>query len=96
MYEQGLFFFVCTVPGSPSASNAIFLRQRYSPYWLYFPAFAVVMSGLVIYFWHATRTSYLYILAIGTMTDLAWHTAQPKNRENPMSGYLRTYRAGEI
>ncbi|KAI9567985.1 solute carrier family 35 member SLC35F1/F2/F6, partial [Boletus coccyginus] len=36
------------------ASNAIFLRQHYSPYWLYFPAFAVVMSGLVIYFWHAT------------------------------------------
>jgi len=27
---------------------------HYSPYWLYFPAFAVVMSGLVIYFWHAT------------------------------------------
>ncbi|KAG9311881.1 solute carrier family 35 member SLC35F1/F2/F6 [Chiua virens] len=27
---------------------------HYTPYWLYFPAFAVVMSGLLIYFWHAT------------------------------------------
>lgn len=27
---------------------------RYSPYWLYFVAFAIVISGLVIYFWHAT------------------------------------------
>jgi len=27
---------------------------HYSPYWLYFPAFAVVILGLVVYFWHAT------------------------------------------
>ncbi|KAI0028671.1 DUF914-domain-containing protein [Vararia minispora EC-137] len=27
---------------------------HYSPYWLYFPAFAVVILGLVIYFWHST------------------------------------------
>ncbi|KIJ63079.1 hypothetical protein HYDPIDRAFT_134817 [Hydnomerulius pinastri MD-312] len=27
---------------------------HYSPYWLYFPAFVVVILGLVIYFWHAT------------------------------------------
>lgn len=27
---------------------------HFSPYWLYFPAFVVVISGLVIYFWHAT------------------------------------------
>jgi len=27
---------------------------HYSPYWLYFPAFAVVILGLIIYFWHAT------------------------------------------
>jgi len=30
---------------------------HYSPYWLYFVAFAVVISGLVIYFWHATPES---------------------------------------
>jgi len=27
---------------------------HYSPYWLYFVAFAVVVTGLIIYFWHAT------------------------------------------
>ncbi|KIM83020.1 hypothetical protein PILCRDRAFT_819814 [Piloderma croceum F 1598] len=27
---------------------------HYSPFWLYFPAFTVVILGLIIYFWHAT------------------------------------------
>ncbi|KAF9228202.1 DUF914-domain-containing protein [Gyrodon lividus] len=27
---------------------------HYSPYWLYFPAFVVVVTGLLVYFWHAT------------------------------------------
>lgn len=27
--------------------------QHYSPYWLYFPSFAVVLVGLVVYFWYA-------------------------------------------
>jgi len=27
---------------------------HFSPYWLYFPAFVVVILGLIIYFWHAT------------------------------------------
>lgn len=27
---------------------------HFSPYWLYFPAFCVVVTGLIIYFWHAT------------------------------------------
>jgi len=27
---------------------------HYSPFWLYFPSFAVVLVGLVVYFWHAT------------------------------------------
>ncbi|TFK51739.1 DUF914-domain-containing protein [Heliocybe sulcata] len=27
---------------------------HYKPFWLYFPAFAVVIAGLIIYFWHAT------------------------------------------
>ncbi|KAH9935919.1 solute carrier family 35 member SLC35F1/F2/F6 [Epithele typhae] len=27
---------------------------HYKVYWLYFPAFVIVISGLVIYFWHAT------------------------------------------
>ncbi|KAJ6493675.1 DUF914-domain-containing protein [Mycena vitilis] len=28
---------------------------HYSPYWLYFIAFALVLVGLVTYFWHSTR-----------------------------------------
>lgn len=31
--------------------------QHYSVYWLYFPAFAVVILGLIIYFWSATPES---------------------------------------
>ncbi|KAH6916086.1 DUF914 domain membrane protein [Coprinopsis sp. MPI-PUGE-AT-0042] len=27
---------------------------RYAPYWLYFIAFVVILSGLVVYFWHST------------------------------------------
>ncbi len=27
---------------------------HYKPYWLYFPSFGVVLSGLVVYFWSAT------------------------------------------
>ncbi|KAG0709269.1 DUF914-domain-containing protein [Suillus ampliporus] len=27
---------------------------HYSPYWLYFPAFCIVILGLIVYFWHAT------------------------------------------
>ncbi|KIJ55647.1 hypothetical protein M422DRAFT_73421 [Sphaerobolus stellatus SS14] len=27
---------------------------HYRPFWLYFPAFVVVIAGLVVYFWHAT------------------------------------------
>ncbi|KAH9851934.1 hypothetical protein C2E23DRAFT_757721 [Lenzites betulinus] len=27
---------------------------HYKVYWLYFPAFAIVLVGLVVYFWHAT------------------------------------------
>ena len=32
--------------------------QHYRPFWLYFPAFAVVILGLIIYFWSAPRTSH--------------------------------------
>jgi len=30
---------------------------HYSPFWLYFPSFGVVITGLIIYFWHATPES---------------------------------------
>ncbi len=28
---------------------------HYHPYWLYFVAFAVVLLGLITYFWHSAR-----------------------------------------
>jgi hypothetical protein len=36
------------------ANLSNFRSQHYSPYWLYFPSFAVVLTGLIIYFWTAT------------------------------------------
>ena len=37
-------------------SDRPFRCKHYKVYWLYFPAFAIVLVGLVVYFWHATRT----------------------------------------
>ncbi|KAF7970037.1 hypothetical protein HWV62_25344 [Athelia sp. TMB] len=66
----GLFLFVRppSFPLPPPFPSPLFLlpstsfpnaladarTQHYSPFWLYFPAFAVVLVGLVVYFWHAT------------------------------------------
>jgi len=29
--------------------------QHYTPFWLYFVAFAVIIVGLIVYFWSSTR-----------------------------------------
>jgi len=34
---------------------------HYKPFWLYFPAFSIVLLGLVIYFWHATPEEQGYL-----------------------------------
>ena len=52
--------------------------QHYSPYWLYFPAFVVVIVGLVIYFWHSTRTSFSRALVQSNI--LTW--VQRRNKAN--------------
>lgn len=39
--------------------------QHYRPFWLYFVAFAVIIAGLICYFWSTTRES-----AIGTLGSL--------------------------
>ena len=64
----GLFLFVSSP--SPHTLCHIISRadpcsagQHYSVYWLYFPAFVVVILGLIIYFWHAKRTSFLRLLS---------------------------------
>ena len=53
--------------------------QHYKPFWLYFPAFAVVLFGLVIYFWHSTRTS---SLAIPTSLTDEVMTAEEQGKTN--------------
>lgn len=47
--QSRLSFLTRTRPG-------LFLFH-YSPFWLYFVAFAVVLVGLVVYFWHSARES---------------------------------------
>lgn len=51
----GLFLFVST-SASKLRAFAKQTVQHYTVYWLYFVAFAVVILGLIIYFWHSTRT----------------------------------------
>ena len=54
----GLFLFVRSpLFLLPPHQTHLFLLQHYSVYWLYFPAFAVVILGLIIYFWTATPES---------------------------------------
>ncbi len=53
----GLFLFVRFFPIFPPLFELMVLDlQHYRVYWLYFVAFAVVIGGLIIYFWSATRT----------------------------------------
>jgi hypothetical protein len=37
------------------------MYQKLNPYWLYFPAFGVVILGLIVYFWHKARTFSVFI-----------------------------------
>jgi solute carrier family 35 protein F1/2 len=43
-------------------------EKHFQPYWLYFPSFTVVILGLIVYFWHSTRTSLemYYLLLLTT------------------------------
>ena len=53
-------------------------------YWLYFPAFAVVILGLIIYFWHAKRTSFLCVLFPKPSHELTCHsTAEDQGKIEP-------------
>ena len=40
---------------------------HYSVYWLYFIAFAVVVGGLVVYFWSATRECFARLCGCGVI-----------------------------
>lgn len=44
--------------------------QHYRPYWLYFVAFAIIIGGLITYFWHSTRTPIsLYMVLAALSSD---------------------------
>lgn len=49
-----LLSFPSPLPSPHTFTNLPLGKQHYSVYWLYFPAFAVVIIGLIIYFWVAT------------------------------------------
>ena len=55
----GLFLFVrrafCILLFATFLSTIF--EKHFQPYWLYFPSFTVVILGLIVYFWHATRMS---------------------------------------
>lgn len=59
----GLFLYVRPLPPSPPLymnADVVVVGQHYKPYWLYFVAFAVILVGLVVYFWSATRTYFFF------------------------------------
>lgn len=79
----GLFLFVRIPSRSIHANFAYFLSgtQGYHPYWLYFIAFAVVISGLVVYFWSATR-KFLHLHLFTTLFFLLSRCIQLKSKES--------------
>ena len=61
----GLFLFVRPVVHSRFVRFRLTApMQHYRPFWLYFPAFAVVIVGLVIYFWSAPRMSCTFSITL--------------------------------
>jgi len=57
--------------------------QHYSPFWLYFPAFAVVIVGLIIYFWYATRESFGFVRLCASAHDICQSPAEEQGKLNP-------------
>jgi solute carrier family 35 protein F1/2 len=65
--------------------------QHFSPYWLYFPAFIVVILGLIIYFWHATRKSIQSLVLLNVLLmPLPLILAEEQGRLDPKApAYIR-------
>jgi hypothetical protein len=38
------------------------MKRTFTPYWLYFSSFAVIISGLIVYFWQTPRVRILAML----------------------------------
>ena len=76
----GLLFGECSFSSKGSRALINHIRvglflYKYSPYWLYFLSFVVIIGGLIVYFWHSTR-EYLF--------------APPKSRGNSSYSRLHT------
>ena len=63
-------------------SGLLYGTQHYSVYWLYFIAFAVVIIGLIIYFWSAPRTSHS-IHPLGVMLTRLVLVAEAQGKIEP-------------
>ena len=51
--------------------RANIIVQHYRPFWLYFIAFAVVIAGLITYFWSSTRKPpYFSLIFIHLFRDI--------------------------
>lgn len=75
-FVPGLFLFV--------SHNALLrwmssshVTQHYKPYWLYFVAFVIVIFGLIVYFWKATRAS----LACHSMLHIVSQSYSPAEEQ---------------
>lgn len=70
--------------------------QHFSPFWLYFPAFAVVVVGLIIYFWHATRELIGFVCLWASAHDICQSPAEEQGKLDPQRpDYVRPAQAEE-
>lgn len=65
------------------------MAQHFSPFWLYFPAFGVVIVGLIIYFWHATRELIVFARLWGSAHYLTISAEEQGKSDPQMPDYVR-------
>ena len=85
------------------ASLVYITPQHYRPFWLYFIAFAVVIVGLITYFWHSTREQSLSQFCVVLSTSFASRRtgkAQPRfaslREETGCSAHARRYTSPQL
>ena len=54
--------------------------QHYKPFWMYFVAFAVIIFGLIVYFWSSTREFCGRVTSGGSMLTLPFSRIAGKGR----------------
>jgi solute carrier family 35 protein F1/2 len=59
---------------------------KYSPFWLYFVSFVVIIGGLIVYFWHSTREYPLASQKVETTDHIVLpHVAEEQGILNPQA-----------